>query len=375
MRKTVLILGGYGNTGRLIARYLLQESDANIVLAGRNPEKAITLASSLNQEFSTDRVHGMRLDAADREDLTRAFRKVDLVVVAASISQFIRNVAAAALEAEIDYLDTLMPSPVKSAVLDALKPQIEQAGLCYITEGGFHPGVPAALIRYANTLFRTLTRAEIGTLIRADWKSYSFSESTIREFALEFQNFQPIIFRNGEWKKVKWSEYKTFDFGKPFGEKKCTPMFLPELEPLPTQIPSLTQTGFYMAGWHWFTDYFIVPIVFLSLRLAPGLLEKPMGKLLEWGLKKTGNPPFETIVLLEAEGYKNNNQARMRLKLSHPDAYVLTAAPVVACLLQYLTGNLRRPGLWQQANIVEPSRFLIDLEKPGIKIEIEWEDS
>lgn len=38
----ILILGGYGYTGRLLARHLLEQSKAQIILAGRSLEKAQT---------------------------------------------------------------------------------------------------------------------------------------------------------------------------------------------------------------------------------------------------------------------------------------------------------------------------------------------
>ena len=47
-----------------------------------------------------------------------------------------------------------------------------------------------------------------------------------------------------------------------------------------------------------------------------------------------------------------------------------TAIPVVACLLQYLDGSIRKPGLWLQANIVEPNRFMEDMKRMGIDV---WE--
>jgi saccharopine dehydrogenase-like NADP-dependent oxidoreductase len=37
MNKKLLILGGYGNTGRLIAELMLQETDVRVILAGVLP--------------------------------------------------------------------------------------------------------------------------------------------------------------------------------------------------------------------------------------------------------------------------------------------------------------------------------------------------
>jgi len=54
----------------------------------------------------------------------------------------------------------------------------------------------------------------------------------------------------------------------------------------------------------------------------------------------------------------------------HPDGYELTAIPTAACLLQYLDGTIRKPGLWLQANIVEPTRFMRDIQRMGVEIQI-----
>ena len=52
----------------------------------------------------------------------------------------------------------------------------------------------------------------------------------------------------------------------------------------------------------------------------------------------------------------------------HKDAYMFTAIPVTACLLQYIDGSIRKPGLWTQANIVEPNRLIKDMERMGVQI-------
>ena len=56
-----------------------------------------------------------------------------------------------------------------------------------------------------------------------------------------------------------------------------------------------------------------------------------------------------------------------RLRVTHPDAYFITAAPVVAALLQYIDGR-RPPGLYTQAAFVEPVRFVEDLRSMGVQV-------
>ena len=54
--KTFLILGGYGNVGRLLARLLLQETDVRLVLAGRAIKQAEAVAAQFNSLFPGNRV-------------------------------------------------------------------------------------------------------------------------------------------------------------------------------------------------------------------------------------------------------------------------------------------------------------------------------
>lgn len=50
-QKKIIILGGYGHTGRLIARLLLSVTEVHVVLAGRNGLLAENLAIDLNREI------------------------------------------------------------------------------------------------------------------------------------------------------------------------------------------------------------------------------------------------------------------------------------------------------------------------------------
>lgn len=367
MNKKFLILGGYGNTGRLIAERMLQETDARVILAGRNINRAETCAALLNQKFKGGRVSGIRADAADPQSLRSAFHQADMVIAASSTLKFVKNVASAALEAKIDYLDTQLSSPVKLEVLKAMSRDIERAGSCFITDGGFHPGVPAAMIRYAATHFDRITAANVGSTIQINWKSLGFSDATLDEMIEEFRHYQPVACKNGKWEELGWNAYHTFDFGPIFGERYCVPMFLEELRSLPETFPSLKETGFFVGGFNWVTDYIVIPLAIAALRIWPEKAAKPLGRLFEYSLKTFAKPPYGTLLLLQAKGWKDGKQKQMRMLLSHEDGYALTAIPVAACLLQYLEGG-PKPGLWFQAHFPEPERFLRDMERLGVNV-------
>ncbi len=187
--KTILILGGYGNTGTSLARLLLQESDARIVIAGRNLEKAELLARELNSVFPAHRANASQVDASDPDGLRQSFLGIDIVVVASSTTRYTRQVATAALETRVDYLD-VQYSPSKIALLKTMADSIEQAGCCFITDGGFHPGLPGLMVRYAALFFDQLESARVGSVIKEDWKNLLVEESTINELVELINDFE-----------------------------------------------------------------------------------------------------------------------------------------------------------------------------------------
>lgn len=369
-KNTFLVLGGYGNTGRIIVRLLLEHTNANIIIAGRNFEKAKQVAARFNLEYNTDRVTWVKADAADESNLYRAFKQCGFVIVASSTSNYTGEIASAAIQNSIDYLDVQF-SPNQAATLDALKHLIRSYNLCFITDAGFHPGLPAALVRYASKYFDEILTANVASLIRFNWKKYSYSRSTILELLDEMRMHENLMYRNGEWVRIKLIDKKAvkkFDFGEPFGKIETYLFHLEEMTMLPQTFPSLTTTGFYVSGFNWFVDYFVLPACYFTMQFLPET-RKLFALMLEFGLKKFTKPPFKTCLKLEAEGLKDGKEKRVDIILSHEDGYQFTAIPVIACIMQYLSGG-RKAGLFNMAYFVDPEKLLNDMKNLGITIEI-----
>ena len=369
-QQTILILGGYGNTGRPLARLLLQESDAQLVLAGRDIAKASRVAEELNSIFDGGRVRAACVDASDVTGLRNTFAGVNFVIMASSTTQFTRQVAQAALETRIGYLD-IQYSPQKIGFLRSIESAIKQAGCCFITDGGFHPGLPAFLVRYCAPFFDQLEIARVGSVIKEDWRSLEVADSTVDELMQLMNDFDMSIYKAGKWKKaslISTSDFVRMDFGGEFGRQYCAPMLLEEMRSLPALFPTLSDTGFYVGSFNWFVDWVIMPLSMVAMKLSPRGAVKPMGRWMHWGLKKFSKPPFGTILQVEAAGKKNGQSKPMQVTISHPDGYLFTAIPVAACMLQYLDGSIAAPGLWLQALVVEPTRFMMDMQRMGITI-------
>jgi saccharopine dehydrogenase (NAD+, L-lysine-forming) len=363
-QNTILVLGGYGNAGLVIARLLAGQTTYRIILAGRHVEQARRVAEQINLEFNTDHVSGMEVDAASPGSLLNAFQRVEMVVVAASTIHCTRTVAEAALEAGIDYFDIQIAVKAKHEALEALHQRIVQSGRCFITDGGYRPGIPAAMVRYAASQIPGLESAPVASTFQVNWKERQFAASSAAEFADELKSFSLLAFEDGQWKTGSMGQSKQVDFGAPFGVKSCMPMFLEEFRPLPELIPSLKETGFYSSGFGGIVDYVLVPLSLGLLALFPDRSRTWIARLMEWGLKHTTRPPYGAVLHMKAQGQGH----ALVMTVSHDDPYVLTAVPAVACLLQVFDGTIRKPGLWRQATLVEPVRFFADLAKLGVNV-------
>lgn len=370
--QTFLILGGYGNVGIILSELLLKETKLKLIIGGRNLEKAENVASGFNKKFEGERVSGVYVDATDSKNLREIFEKVAFVFVASSTAKYTELIAKTALETGCDYMDIHFGSQVYNT-LKTLSKDIEKSECCFITGGGFHPGLPSAVIRYASQYFDSMDKAIVAGLMNVDFKNYEMSQATEIEFIEEILDFQPFLYRNGAWQKINimsTKDFITIDFKGEFGKKQCTPMFFEELREIPTIFPTIKETGFYIAGFNWFVDYVIFPFIFIALKLFPKSLLKPMSKLMVWGLKTFSKPPYGLVMKLEVNGKKEDKIKNLEIELSHDDGSYFTAIPVVACLLQYLDGSINKSGLWLQANVVEPNRFFDDIKRMGVKIKI-----
>ena len=368
MSATVLVLGGYGTTGTTLSTLLLEYGDAQVVLAGRSLEKGEKAAAALDVRFP-GRVSARVADAADAASLARACGGVDLVAVAASVLAHAGEVALAALAAGADYFDLLLSGEAKLAALGRLRPRAESEGRCLITDGGIHPGLSAAMIRALAPAFGRLDRADVGGLLRADWNAYAFAASTIYEFCDELRDYRVEALRDGVWTKLAWRDAtRSFEFGSPYGSERCAIMSLEELRRLPEQIPSLRDCSFYVSGFNPVVDNVLMPLGMGVMKLSPRTLGRPYARLLAWALREFGRPPYGTVWQVEAQGEMAGGAAHAGLRLMHLDGYWLTAAAAAACLLQWLDGSLREPGVHLQALAVDPSRMLRDLQRMGARL-------
>lgn len=366
----ILILGGSGYTGRLLAGHLLERTGAGIVLAARRQDRLQALADELNGRFGPGRVSTVQADATEPESLRRALHGATLILVAAPTTAQAGTVVRAALEAGVDYLDVQLGAQ-KLALLQSLAGEIQASGRCFITEAGFHPGLPAALVRCAAARLESVESAVTAGYLNMG-RSLPYSEA-VDELMQAFEEYQAQVFKDGAWTKPGAFDMRRIDFEGDIGKRRCYSMFFEELRPLPGMYPGLRETGFYMAETHWFSDNVLTLLVMAGLKLFGKRAYRPLGRLMWWGMQNLPRPPHRVELLARTTGLKDGRPASVLVRVAHPDGYELTAIPVVAALMQVLDGSARKPGLWMMGHLVDPLRLLDDMQAMGVQVSIEEE--
>lgn len=354
----------------LLAEGLLRETSADVVLAGRDRNKAEAAARRLREAFPGRTIAARAADASDAASLLEAFQGARLVLVASTTTEHTQVVARAALESGSDYLD-IQYSQKKLEALRSLEGEIRHRKRCFITEAGFHPGLPAAIVRYAASALEGIHSARLASSV--GFRAKGPMPSSIIELVDSFRDYDPRVYRSGRWRKdasLGWLGTKKIDFGLPTGIRRCAPMVFEELRPLPGSIPSLKELRFDIAGFSPIIDLAVFPFMMACLALFKDRALSPMARLL-WASLKTFPPKtYGTMLMIEARGDLGGLPITLTFSVSHDDEYVLTAVPVVAGLLQYLSGTIVKPGLWMLGHVVEPTTFVSDLGRMGLDISL-----
>jgi saccharopine dehydrogenase (NAD+, L-lysine-forming) len=363
MPAKILILGGTGFTGRLIARHILERSDAIITIASRRLEKAEEVAADLGRD-RPGRVLAVKADTADDASLRTALAGQTLLVVAAPTTAHVEAVARACLDSGVDYLDIQL-SAKKFGILKSLAPEIQRKERCFITEAGFHPGLPAAMVRFAAEQFDRIETADVACYLSIG-RDIPYSEA-VDELVEFVRDYRGQVYAHGAWTHPKLFQTRKIDFHGDIGTRNCYSMFFEEMGPLPERYPSLSDAGFFMAGAHWFVDLIVFPLAMAILAIAPRAT-KTAGRLLWWGMTHFRKPPYRTELVVKASGVHAGQPTRFEASLAHRDAYDLTAIPVAAAILQYLEGLGRRPGLHMMGHLADPRRLFTDMKRMGVKV-------
>lgn len=213
----IVVLGGYGEMGRITVIDLFETFKGKIVVAGRNEDKAKAFAES----FKSNNIEWARADADEPQELIELLRGSDVVINA---TQYITNlqVMETALSAGANYVDLggLFHMTKKQLKLNN---SFKKKGKLAVVGCGATPGITNIMAAYGSGLLDTIDSIHV-QFADMDYTKYDmpfvvpYSMRTIfDEFSME-----PALFSGGKLKYVKpLSGEEEIQFPSPVNRATC----------------------------------------------------------------------------------------------------------------------------------------------------------
>jgi len=298
--------------------------------------------------------------------MEKAMDGASTVIVCSATRSRIMGIAEAALSSGCELID-IHWSPTLWPEARRYHKKFEEKGLSWITEGGCHPGLPGALVRWAADHLDDLETVRVSAAI--SFKNAAGPVSSI-EFAREISQVRMGVVEEGEWNEMSMSRPKAtkVDFGEPLGVKKCYPFHLHEIIQAARDLGGVKQASFCIAQGPWLLDMVAMPIAGLMTSKIPRLA-RPAGALLRRMANLTSSKTNGAQFLLEASGQEEGKEASLRLSIGHRDPAWLTSLCVSSCLHQMTHGGLEK-GVQMMALAVEPRLFISEIVAHGGDFEL-----
>jgi len=362
MKKQIIVLGGYGGVGKVMSQNILKHTDSDITISGHDEGKAEKIANILRKEYPNRQILSSYTDATQKESLINAFKNVDLVIVTTTTPDYMDTIAEAAIETGTDLIDIFVRGDVVDK-LDKFRERIIANKRIFITQSGFHPGLPAPIIKYARAKFDNYTTANVVMVMNSLFEK---PESTY-EIIHEIGEGNAKILKGGVWKKATYKDALKIEFSDNFGIRQCYPLQMREIYSLQKEL-GISNMGVYSAGFNPFVDNFVFPLIMLLQLIKKGFGKRICGKLMHWGIRKYYNNKPGVEFQLQATGIKDGKERNYTLRINSADAFEFTAIAVIASLKQYLDNSINNPDLYLMGNVVDENRIIEDLKKMGLQI-------
>ncbi len=244
MTYPVLILGGYGNFGKRIARALAEDRRIKLFIAGRSLAKARELSNRLNAEFQCD-CEGLRMEIGSL-DLKDRIRETGAHLVIHTSGPFqgqAYDVARACIAAGANYVD-IADDRVFVSGIESLAEEARRSNVLVISGASSVPGLSSAVIAEYLPRFGQLRSIRHGI---APGNQAERGRATVKAI-LSYTGRPFRRWKGGRWQEVYgWQDIRTHQFPEPIGRRWLANCEIPDLELFPRYYPTV-HTVTFQAG-------------------------------------------------------------------------------------------------------------------------------
>jgi hypothetical protein len=369
----VFMLGGAGLVGQEAAAYFASNNAiSEIMIAGRNPEKAAFAASNVGKKANS-----VKADVMDEKQIARLVADYDIFLNTSGPDYMVQHHAvSAAISAGVDYCDVSCDGPTAERVLK-MNEKAKDAGISAIIGIGWMPGLTNLMMKHAalqldktETIYACLLWP-MADLVKSDTKKiadelrsagpYSASwETAMRGYSGECR-----VYRNKNWTTIDPSENGMTVAHPEGGSVMMYPACSAEPVTVPHYLHDVRNVTFLIS----FSPF---PLNELALQLASRIrkgdintkdaalsfIETAGSEPRRW-LTCDSDRDLEMSVWIDALGIKDG--ARTRYRLVQDTEWGSTGGPLYTAAMKLLDGGVREPGILPPEACLDPVSFMTEV--------------
>ncbi len=352
--KGILIVGGYGHVGRLIAKDMAPRFPGRVVVAGRNGERAQAFAEELGNG-----ARGIALDATDSAAVEKALEGMMLVI--SCIDQEEPHLLRSAVAGGLTYIDI-------SAELDLwehareLEDEAKQNGARVLIGSGLVPGTAGVMARKAVAETGPGSTLDVGILLSI---GDNFGTAAL-DWMIGASGREFTISENGRNRQVRaMAEKRRMVFPNPVGQRTVMRFAIPDQVYYPETL-GVRRAGSWVAlepGW--IATFFTLFVQSGLLRLLQRLqLQRGLTSAFEW-LQRRYEGRNTYVLTVKAEG----PDGAVNLYIADRDESGGTAVSATIMAEALLQDTNIKPGVWLPEQVFEPAPYFNELERRGIALQ------
>ncbi|HEY9619077.1 MAG TPA: saccharopine dehydrogenase NADP-binding domain-containing protein [Crinalium sp.] len=366
MANRVLILGGRGRIGSSVALDLVNHTQAQITITGKQDEPGWI------NPLPGDRTHFLQLDLANHHKLEQAIAQSELVIHCAGPFHYRDGtVLKFCIEHGVNYLDVSDSAEFTRKILKFNRLAAD-AGVTAVINSGIFPGISNSMVRQGVEQFDQPEQIHLSYVVSG---SGGAGLTVMRTTFLGLLHpFSAWI--EGQWQSVKpYSDRQLLQLPPPYGNVHVYWFEMPETFTLAESFPVKTVVTKFGSV----PDYYN-HLTWIAAHVFPkSWIRNPVGTefLARVSYQMTNvTDRFSGIgvgIRSEVIGQKNGEQKQFVSTLVHDNTAISAGYGTGSIAQLLLSGQLRKPGVWPVENVLPTDLFEQTMQSRGVEIHQNWE--
>jgi saccharopine dehydrogenase-like NADP-dependent oxidoreductase len=362
---TVLVIGGYGFFGKRIAAELAKSHAVNVLVGGRDLEKAREAAAAVG--LPDERAVRLDARAPDLDRVLRAHGVNTVIHTAGPFQGQTYDVAEAAIRAGCHYID-LADGRAFVCGIGALDHSAKTHGVAVISGASSVPALSSAVVDHYLPAFGQLLAIRAGISSGARSPGLATVQGVFGYGGKAFRRLE-----DGVWVEVHgWLDTERYVFPQPVGIRFLGACDVPDLELFPARYSGIRAADFH-AGFASSLGHLTVSafagLVRMGLMRSMAPLAEPLNKVSGW-LQPLISDKGGMYVELEGVGRDGRPLTkRWHLLTDLNDGPFVPCGASLALVAKLAAGTVLTPGARPCMGLLTVEEYLAPLKNLAIRVE------